>query len=120
MGERPDRIDPDVIAPRIDQLLEAATLRLGNRHDVPFRSFEGGRCGQPSLTLTIPGKASPNGTGGWGWRRTWQRAVAEDSGTFLLRTLRLLPTFEVIKFAEDGWVTCRHDRGDKTDWLQGM
>ncbi|MGE4533121.1 L-serine ammonia-lyase [Halomonas sp.] len=36
MGERPDRIDPDVIAPRIEELQASATLRLANRHAVAF------------------------------------------------------------------------------------
>ncbi|MDY7116413.1 L-serine ammonia-lyase [Halomonas sp. SSL-5] len=36
MGERPDRIDPDVIAPRIDELKTSDTLRLAGRHRVPF------------------------------------------------------------------------------------
>jgi L-serine dehydratase len=36
MGERPDRIDPAIIAPCIEALRETATLRLDNRHRVPF------------------------------------------------------------------------------------
>ncbi|WP_300270421.1 L-serine ammonia-lyase [Halomonas sp.] len=36
MGERPDRIDPDLIAPRIEELQASATLRLANRHAVAF------------------------------------------------------------------------------------
>ncbi|MDN3523043.1 L-serine ammonia-lyase, partial [Halomonas ramblicola] len=36
MGERPDRIDPDIIGPCIEELQEAEALRLGNRHSVPF------------------------------------------------------------------------------------
>jgi L-serine dehydratase len=36
MGERPDRIDPDVIAPRIDELKASGTLHLANRHAVAF------------------------------------------------------------------------------------
>lgn len=37
MGERPDRIDPDVIAPRVDDLLETDTLLLGGDHRVTFK-----------------------------------------------------------------------------------
>ncbi|MDY7115555.1 L-serine ammonia-lyase [Halomonas sp. SSL-5] len=36
MGERPDRIDPDIIAPSIEELQEAQALRLDGRHSVPF------------------------------------------------------------------------------------
>ncbi|MGM0914708.1 MAG: L-serine ammonia-lyase [Pseudomonadota bacterium] len=36
MGERPDRIDPDVISPRIDELKSSDTLRLADRHAVAF------------------------------------------------------------------------------------
>ncbi len=36
MGERPDRIDPDVISPRIDELKSSDTLRLADRHAVVF------------------------------------------------------------------------------------
>ncbi|QTF92981.1 L-serine ammonia-lyase [Halomonas sp. BM-2019] len=36
MGERPDRIDPALIGPSIEALRETATLRLDNRHPVPF------------------------------------------------------------------------------------
>ncbi|OHV12750.1 L-serine ammonia-lyase [Kushneria phosphatilytica] len=36
MGEQPDRIDPAIIDPCIEELLEAQTLRLDNRVDVPF------------------------------------------------------------------------------------
>ncbi|MGE4533614.1 L-serine ammonia-lyase [Halomonas sp.] len=36
MGERPDRIDPDIIAPSIEELQEAEALRLAGRHSVPF------------------------------------------------------------------------------------
>ncbi|MDN3523320.1 L-serine ammonia-lyase, partial [Halomonas ramblicola] len=36
MGERPDRIDPDIIAPGIAALRETATLRLDHRHEVSF------------------------------------------------------------------------------------
>jgi L-serine dehydratase len=37
MGERPDRIDPDIIAPCIEEVVESETLRLDSRHSVPFR-----------------------------------------------------------------------------------
>ncbi len=37
MGERPDRIDPDIIGPAIDELQEAEALRLDGRQRVPFR-----------------------------------------------------------------------------------
>ncbi|MBF7054643.1 L-serine ammonia-lyase [Halomonas sp. KAO] len=36
MGERPDLIDPDVIAPRIDALKSSGTLQLASRHAVAF------------------------------------------------------------------------------------
>ncbi|MBE0489646.1 MAG: L-serine ammonia-lyase, partial [Halomonas sp.] len=36
MGERPDRIDPEVIAPCIEELQASEALRLGGRHSVPF------------------------------------------------------------------------------------
>nr|WP_298249366.1 L-serine ammonia-lyase [uncultured Halomonas sp.] len=36
MGERPDHIDPDVIAPRIEALKASGTLLLASRHDVAF------------------------------------------------------------------------------------
>ena len=36
MGERPDLIDPTVIGPRIDALLESQVLQLAGRHAVPF------------------------------------------------------------------------------------
>ena len=36
MGERPDRIDPDIIGPCIEELQEAEALRLDGRHSVPF------------------------------------------------------------------------------------
>lgn len=36
MGEHPDRIDPDVIALRIEELQASATLRLADRHAVAF------------------------------------------------------------------------------------
>ncbi|NWN83669.1 MAG: L-serine ammonia-lyase [Halomonas sp.] len=36
MGERPDHIDPDVIAPRIEALKASGTLHLANRHAVAF------------------------------------------------------------------------------------
>ncbi|MEQ5800686.1 L-serine ammonia-lyase [Halomonas sp. H10-9-1] len=36
MGERPDQIDPDVIAPRIEALKSSGTLHLASRHDVAF------------------------------------------------------------------------------------
>ncbi|MGM0914976.1 MAG: L-serine ammonia-lyase [Pseudomonadota bacterium] len=36
MGERPDHIDPDIIAPSIEELQEAEALRLDGRHSVPF------------------------------------------------------------------------------------
>lgn len=36
MGERPDRIDPSIITPRIEELLEAQTLLLDKRLPVPF------------------------------------------------------------------------------------
>ncbi|ERS89207.1 L-serine ammonia-lyase [Halomonas sp. PBN3] len=36
MGERPDRIDPDIIAPSIEELKEAEALRLAGRNSVPF------------------------------------------------------------------------------------
>ncbi|GHE20677.1 L-serine ammonia-lyase [Halomonas urumqiensis] len=36
MGERPERIDPAVIEPRIDALLQSATLQLDGQHGVPF------------------------------------------------------------------------------------
>ncbi|WP_300272652.1 L-serine ammonia-lyase [Halomonas sp.] len=36
MGERPDRIDPDIIAPSIEELKEAEALRLAGRHSVLF------------------------------------------------------------------------------------
>ncbi|MBE0490569.1 MAG: L-serine ammonia-lyase, partial [Halomonas sp.] len=36
MGERPDRIDPEVIAPCIEELQEAEALLLDGRHSVPF------------------------------------------------------------------------------------
>ncbi|MDT0500051.1 MULTISPECIES: L-serine ammonia-lyase [unclassified Halomonas] len=36
MGERPDQIDPDVIAPRIEALKSSGTLQLASRHAVAF------------------------------------------------------------------------------------
>ncbi|QJQ97636.1 L-serine ammonia-lyase [Halomonas sp. PGE1] len=36
MGERPDRIDPAIIAPCIEELQECGALRLDGRHSVPF------------------------------------------------------------------------------------
>src|SRR5690554_5041632 len=36
MGERPDRIDPYIIGPCIEELQEAEALRLDGRHSVPF------------------------------------------------------------------------------------
>ncbi|KDE41269.1 L-serine dehydratase [Nitrincola lacisaponensis] len=36
MGERPDRIDPAVISPRIEQLLETRTLQLNQTHALEF------------------------------------------------------------------------------------
>ena len=36
MGERPDRIDPSVISPRIETLLETQTLQLNQRWSLPF------------------------------------------------------------------------------------
>lgn len=36
MGERPDRIDPAVVGPCIDELLESQTLLLGGQVAVPF------------------------------------------------------------------------------------
>lgn len=36
MGERPDRIDPVVISPRIEQLLETQTLQLNQTHALEF------------------------------------------------------------------------------------
>ena len=36
MGERPDRIDPAIIAPCIEELQEAEALLLDGRHSVPF------------------------------------------------------------------------------------
>ncbi|MBB3190005.1 L-serine ammonia-lyase [Halomonas cerina] len=36
MGERPDRIDPDIIEPCLAELKEAEALRLDARHSVPF------------------------------------------------------------------------------------
>ena len=36
MGERPDRIDPGIIAPCIEELRERDVLRLGGCHSVPF------------------------------------------------------------------------------------
>ncbi|SDM02529.1 L-serine ammonia-lyase [Franzmannia pantelleriensis] len=36
MGEQPDRIDPSVIAPCIEELLESHTLMLDNRLAIPF------------------------------------------------------------------------------------
>ncbi|WP_299262034.1 L-serine ammonia-lyase [uncultured Kushneria sp.] len=36
MGELPASIDPDIIAPAIDELLESQVLRLGGRVSVPF------------------------------------------------------------------------------------
>ncbi|MBF7052678.1 L-serine ammonia-lyase [Halomonas sp. KAO] len=37
MGERPDSIDPDIIAPAIEELKESEALLLDDRHSVPFR-----------------------------------------------------------------------------------
>lgn len=36
MGERPDRIDPDIIGPLIEELLESSAIRLDGRHSLPF------------------------------------------------------------------------------------
>jgi L-serine dehydratase len=36
MGERPDRIDPTIIEPCIEELLEAQTLMLDGRFAIPF------------------------------------------------------------------------------------
>ncbi|MFY0991388.1 L-serine ammonia-lyase [Halomonas sp. C05BenzN] len=36
MGERPDRIDPSIIAPCIEELLEAGSLQLDGRLAIPF------------------------------------------------------------------------------------
>ncbi|MGJ7459433.1 serine dehydratase beta chain, partial [Halomonas sp. RA08-2] len=36
MGERPDRIDPAIIGPGIEELQESEALRLDGRHSVPF------------------------------------------------------------------------------------
>ncbi|MCG6658786.1 L-serine ammonia-lyase [Halomonas campisalis] len=36
MGERPNRIDPAIIGPCLQELRETATLRLDRRHPVPF------------------------------------------------------------------------------------
>ncbi|WP_299234701.1 L-serine ammonia-lyase [uncultured Halomonas sp.] len=37
MGERPDSIDPDIIAPAIEELKESEALLLDDRHSVSFR-----------------------------------------------------------------------------------
>ncbi|TDB04392.1 L-serine ammonia-lyase [Halomonas marinisediminis] len=37
MGERPDSIDPDIIAPSIEELKESEALLLDDRHSVSFR-----------------------------------------------------------------------------------
>jgi L-serine dehydratase len=36
MGEWPDQIDPSQVGPRIDELLQSSTLRLGNQHAIEF------------------------------------------------------------------------------------
>ncbi|MEC9482492.1 MAG: L-serine ammonia-lyase [Halomonas sp.] len=36
MGERPDRIDPAIVGPCLEELLEAQTLMLDNRWAIPF------------------------------------------------------------------------------------